>query len=164
MDSTDKKWTASDVEDVITNPVYAGVGPFPQIVDDATWLTTATKMIKKQGAHKFLSRMLTVLRTSFDSYLEEAEAEMAENTAEEEKVSPGTDEEMQKNLERTFADAVAVIAKVNPLGWEAARTAQALGTAYATMAATCGVELGAVLDLVHLAYHHTEDTLDALKK
>ena len=161
MNSTDKKWTASDVEDVITNPVYAGVGPFPQIVDDATWLTTATKMIKKQGAHKFLSRMLTVLRTSFDSYLEEAEAEISEDDEED---SPEIDKETQKHIDRTFADAAAVLVEVKPLGWEVARLAQALGTAYATMAATSGVELGAVLDLVHLAYHRTEDTLDALKK
>ena len=65
--SADKKWTADDVSKVIANPIYVGMGSFPQIIDDETWLTTATKQIKKEGPHKFLTRMLRVLRETLST-------------------------------------------------------------------------------------------------
>ncbi len=54
--------TAEEVKGMICNPVYAGIGPYPQIVDDDTWVRAAARMIKEDGAEQFLVNMLYVLR------------------------------------------------------------------------------------------------------
>ena len=52
------------MQSLICNPIYAGVGPFPALVDDETWVRTAAQMIEKEGAEQFLVNMLYVLRHS----------------------------------------------------------------------------------------------------
>ena len=49
---------------LMCNPIYAGVGPFPAIVDDETWVRAAARMIEKEGSEQFLVNMLYVLRES----------------------------------------------------------------------------------------------------
>lgn len=44
------------------NPVYAGIGPFPALVDDETWIRAAAKQIEEHGSEQFLVNLLCVLR------------------------------------------------------------------------------------------------------
>lgn len=56
--------TVDKMRSLMCNPIYAGVGPFPAIVDDETWVQAATQMIEKEGSEQFLVNMLYVLRQS----------------------------------------------------------------------------------------------------
>jgi hypothetical protein len=49
---------------MVCNPIYAGVGPFPQLIPDEEWVAAAAQSIKKEGAEQFLVNMLYVLRLS----------------------------------------------------------------------------------------------------
>jgi len=57
-------FTEEDVRGMISNPIYAGIGPFPQIIPDEMWVGTAERQINKEGATQFLVNMLHVLRES----------------------------------------------------------------------------------------------------
>jgi hypothetical protein len=50
---------------MIANPVYAGLGPFPPLVDDEQWVRAAVKAIEEDGAEQFLVNLLFVLRATF---------------------------------------------------------------------------------------------------
>ncbi len=52
------------VNGVICNPIYAGVGNFPQKVDDEAWITAASQFIIEEGSEQFLVNMLHLLRQS----------------------------------------------------------------------------------------------------
>ena len=56
-----------NIRGIICNPIYAGVGPFPRIVPDETWIGSATKLIDEEGPEQFLVNMLYVLRRSFEA-------------------------------------------------------------------------------------------------
>lgn len=55
------------IRGLICNPIYAGVGPFPRMVPDETWVGSAAKLIREEGPEQFLVNMLHVLRRSFDA-------------------------------------------------------------------------------------------------
>lgn len=59
--------TPEQIRGKICNPIYSGVGPFPPLMDEATWVKAAAWMIEEDGAEQFLVNMLYVLRKSFDS-------------------------------------------------------------------------------------------------
>ncbi len=50
---------------LMCNPIYAGIGPFPKLIDDELWVRAASQMIKKEGVEQFLVNMLYVLRESW---------------------------------------------------------------------------------------------------
>ena len=50
-------WTPGQVRAVITNPIYAGVGPYPGIVDDEIWIRTGAKDIREHGLEDFISQV-----------------------------------------------------------------------------------------------------------
>ena len=58
------KMTAAKMRSLMCNPIYAGMGPFPALVDDETWVRAASRMIETEGAEQFLVNMLYVLRQS----------------------------------------------------------------------------------------------------
>jgi hypothetical protein len=58
------KMTADKMRSLICNPIYVGIGPFPALIDDETWVRAAAQMIKKEGSEQFLVNMLYVLRQS----------------------------------------------------------------------------------------------------
>ena len=62
-----QEWTPDDVFQIICNPIYTGIGPYPQIVDDEQWIQAASRAIKAKGRAYFLRQMLTALRASFAS-------------------------------------------------------------------------------------------------
>ena len=55
--------TEEKMQSLMCNPIYAGMGPYPALVDDETWVRAA-QMIKKEGSEQFLVNMLYVLRQS----------------------------------------------------------------------------------------------------
>lgn len=59
--------TVEEIKGIICNPIYAGVGPFPPIVDDEQWVGAAKKQIEEDGEEQFLINMLFVLRRAFRS-------------------------------------------------------------------------------------------------
>lgn len=58
-------WTGDDVAKVITNPVYAGIGPYPAMVPEDQWVQAVAKLIKERGAAPVLRDMLKNLREAF---------------------------------------------------------------------------------------------------
>jgi hypothetical protein len=57
-------FTEEEVRGLIANPVYTGIGPFPQLVPDEEWIRCAAKAIRVEGPEQFLVNMLYVLRRS----------------------------------------------------------------------------------------------------
>jgi hypothetical protein len=53
------------VKGILVNPIYAGVGPFPRLVEDAAWVRACAKLIQEEGADQFLVNLLFVLRECF---------------------------------------------------------------------------------------------------
>jgi len=52
----------AEIRGMVSNPVYAGVGPYPALLSDEEWVAAAVTAIKKEGAEQFLVNMLHVLR------------------------------------------------------------------------------------------------------
>jgi len=58
-------WTANDVNKVVTNPIYTGIGPYQRIVPDDQWIEAVRKMMRERGAHAVLKDILENLREAF---------------------------------------------------------------------------------------------------
>jgi len=58
---------ADDVRRVINNPVYVGIGPFPQINDDVEWIAAQRETISREGARKTLRNIKLALSETFPS-------------------------------------------------------------------------------------------------
>lgn len=71
---TKKHFTLEEqaVADILANPIYAGIPPFPRIVSDDEWVKAAVVCIKEEGAEVFLKRMLMMLRLTYKWYLAES--------------------------------------------------------------------------------------------
>ena len=50
------------VKGILVNPIYAGLGPFPRLVQDDAWIRGCARMIKEEGAEQVLVNLLYVLR------------------------------------------------------------------------------------------------------
>lgn len=64
--SNGREFTADDVADMLSNPVYTGIGPYPQIIDEEKWIAVGAIRIADVGAEEYLRRMLRVLRSSLE--------------------------------------------------------------------------------------------------
>jgi hypothetical protein len=53
------------IRGILINPIYSGIGPFPRLVEDATWVRACVKLIAEEGADQFLVNLLYVLRECF---------------------------------------------------------------------------------------------------
>ena len=53
------------VKGILVNPIYAGVGPFPRLVEDAAWVRACARLIEEEGPEQFLVNLLYVLRECF---------------------------------------------------------------------------------------------------
>ena len=58
-------FTVEEVRGMIANPVYAGVGLYPQLIPDEQWVRCAAKAIAEDGPEQFLVNLLHVLRQAF---------------------------------------------------------------------------------------------------
>jgi hypothetical protein len=59
------EWTGDDVAKIVTNPIYAGIGPYPAMVPEDQWVQAVAKLIKERGAAPVLRDMLKNLREAF---------------------------------------------------------------------------------------------------
>lgn len=59
--------TPAEVRGMISNPIYAGMGPFPALITDEEWVAAAVQAIKKEGAEQFLVNLLYVLRQTWET-------------------------------------------------------------------------------------------------
>jgi hypothetical protein len=50
------------IKGILVNPIYTGVGPFPRLIEDATWVGACAKLIEDEGPQQFLVNLLYVLR------------------------------------------------------------------------------------------------------
>ena len=57
--------TPEAVKGLLLNPVYAGVGPYPPLVEEKQWVRACEKIIEEDGAEQFLVNLLYVLRECF---------------------------------------------------------------------------------------------------
>ena len=57
-------FTPAEVRGLVSNPIYAGMVPFSQIISDEEWVAAAKQAIKKEGSEQFLVNMLYMLRQS----------------------------------------------------------------------------------------------------
>lgn len=55
-------FTPAQIRGMVCNPIYAGMGPYPQLIPDEKWVAAAAQMIRKEGAEQFLVNLLYVLR------------------------------------------------------------------------------------------------------
>jgi hypothetical protein len=65
--------TPEAVRGMVTNPIYAGVGPYPRMVEDDAWVQACARLIEDEGAIQFLVNLLFVLGESFDEKLPRGE-------------------------------------------------------------------------------------------
>jgi hypothetical protein len=61
--------TPEAVRGMVINPIYAGVGPFPRMVEDDAWVHACARLIDEEGPTQFLVNLLFVLRKSIDEKL-----------------------------------------------------------------------------------------------
>lgn len=61
----DRPWTAGDVEKMLSNPVYAGIGPFPALVDDAFWISVQLQALRLNGPRRTL---MSIRRAVLDTF------------------------------------------------------------------------------------------------
>jgi hypothetical protein len=59
------KLSDDEVQKIIFNPAYTGLGDFPAVVDQKIWITAASRAVKQVGARKYLQKMLQSLRAAF---------------------------------------------------------------------------------------------------
>lgn len=59
--------TPEKVRSLFCNPIYAGFGPFPALIDNETWVRAAAHAIREHGPEQFLVNMLYVLRKSYET-------------------------------------------------------------------------------------------------
>jgi hypothetical protein len=55
------------VKGILTNPLYAGAGPFPALVSDAQWVAAALRLLKEEPPEQFLVNLLFVVRRSLET-------------------------------------------------------------------------------------------------
>ncbi len=57
-------WDEKIVGGIICNPVYAGIPPFPAVVDDKTWIAAGIQMVGNVGLRQYLVNLLYQLKKS----------------------------------------------------------------------------------------------------
>jgi hypothetical protein len=57
--------TEAAIRGIICNPIYTGIGPFPETIPDVEWVAAAEKQIAADGTEQFLVNLLAMLRGSF---------------------------------------------------------------------------------------------------
>ena len=62
---TEERWTPDDVQEMLTNPAYAGVGPYPAIVEEEVWLKSNVRLIEEIGTRAVIESVLARFREVF---------------------------------------------------------------------------------------------------
>jgi len=84
---TKKRWTPDDVREMLTNPVYAGVGPYPAIVEEETWLKCNVHLIEETGTSDVVESILAQFQKVFPGLDVPDAEEYTQQAAEEAKTA-----------------------------------------------------------------------------
>lgn len=44
-----RPWNTNDIRGVLHNPIYVGIGPYPALIDEATWIKAQESAVKEDG-------------------------------------------------------------------------------------------------------------------
>jgi hypothetical protein len=58
-------FTAEDIRAILTNPVYTGIGPFPDLIDEETWMDVNVAIIAEEGAPEAIQYIVAQFEGSF---------------------------------------------------------------------------------------------------
>jgi hypothetical protein len=61
------EWNEEMVGGILCNPVYAGIPPFPAMIDDPTWIDAGVKLVEEIGLRQYLVNVLYELKKSLRS-------------------------------------------------------------------------------------------------
>ena len=61
------EWNEEMVGGILCNPVYAGIPPFPAMIDDETWIKAGVKLANEHGIRQYLVNVLYELKKSMRS-------------------------------------------------------------------------------------------------
>ncbi len=75
------RMSVDDVKKVLSNPVYAGLGPYPSIVPEETWIQANARRVREEGPAEAVRSVLDAFQETFphlqllepDTYVEQAE-------------------------------------------------------------------------------------------
>ena len=62
-----QEWNEIMIGGLLCNPVYTGIGPFPQMVDDQRWIAAGVQLVKEKGLRQYLVNVLYQLKKSFEA-------------------------------------------------------------------------------------------------
>ncbi len=88
--SRNDRWTERQVREILHNPIYVGMGPFPPLIDEATWIACQEQLFRTEGVQPALKHMRQVLTTTLGmtpacladpDWPERAAAEITQRTA-----------------------------------------------------------------------------------
>lgn len=60
------RWTEEMIVELLANPIYAGVGPFPAIVSDELWVNAFEHLVNDLGAIRACQAVYRALVATFD--------------------------------------------------------------------------------------------------
>ncbi len=84
------RWNVNDIRNIMHNPVYIGLGPFPPMIDEKMWITVQERAIGQDGVGPVLVQIRRALEETFGSapewmtqpgWLEEATARCTQEGA-----------------------------------------------------------------------------------
>jgi len=55
------QWNVNDIRNIMHNPVYVGLGPYPAMIDEATWIAVQERAIGEDGAGPVLVQIRRTL-------------------------------------------------------------------------------------------------------
>jgi len=58
-------WTSNDIRGVLHNPIYIGIGPYPALIDEATWIKAQEQTIKDEGTGAVLGQIRRLVEETF---------------------------------------------------------------------------------------------------
>ena len=65
--------TSYNIREIICNPIYSGLGGFPEVISDLQWITANKIAIETEGKRQFLINLSSALEKSFNVQLKEKE-------------------------------------------------------------------------------------------
>ncbi|MDH5508196.1 MAG: hypothetical protein OEZ02_13320 [Anaerolineae bacterium] len=77
MEDPQEDFSEENLANMVANPVFAGIGPFPRAVEDSRWIEDAATMIEEEGGPAFVARVCKVL-TGLDLVIPDAFPETGE--------------------------------------------------------------------------------------
>lgn len=60
-----REWTEEDVERLLSNPVYCGIGSYQAVVNDDQFIQAAARCIEEGGLERYMRALLANLREAF---------------------------------------------------------------------------------------------------